>query len=165
NLPDDAKSYMWFKQFHLHGDVVRASFFGWKKGQERWCLAEPRAQGVRSARASREGNRWEVVRVGQHGEFFPNLRPDPLHREWDSDLNRSSARSRGIVESVRGEPWVVRPEPSDTAGPYKALSFGSLCEAFAAIEQDSKNENFILSQWLERRVIDHRTPEKQEPPK
>jgi len=27
--------YIWFKQFHLHGEVVRASFFGWKKGQER----------------------------------------------------------------------------------------------------------------------------------
>lgn len=48
NLPEDAKSYIWFKQFHLHGDVVRASFFGWKKGQERWCLAEC-------------GTKWEAI--------------------------------------------------------------------------------------------------------
>ncbi|OLP99294.1 DEAD-box ATP-dependent RNA helicase 3, chloroplastic [Symbiodinium microadriaticum] len=104
NLPEDAKSYIWFKQFHLHGDVVRASFFGWKKGQERWCLAEC-------------GTKWEAI---------------SLKKELDGkDLGGDNPLSTDSVEQAVADLFLAstvgRSNPSD---PYDC---GFQLETFRAI--------------------------------
>ena len=75
-----------------------------------------------------------------------------------------SVKMRGVVEGVRGEPWLVQRVTGDLNGAspsYYALSFASLCEAFYhALEEDGTNENLLLSlsKGLECRVLHHRTP-------
>ncbi|CAJ1340915.1 unnamed protein product [Effrenium voratum] len=71
----------------------------------------------------------------------------------------ASVKSRGIVESVRGEPWLVQPQ--DAGMPYRALSFASLCEAYyAALVEDPANQNLLVSlvKGLECRILDRRLP-------
>ena len=40
NLPGEAKGYAWFKKYGSVGTVHRANFYGFRKGQVRWCVAE-----------------------------------------------------------------------------------------------------------------------------
>jgi len=40
HLPDSAKGYTWFKRFSKVGTVERAVFYGLRKGQMRWAIAE-----------------------------------------------------------------------------------------------------------------------------
>ncbi|CAK9053779.1 unnamed protein product, partial [Durusdinium trenchii] len=73
----------------------------------------------------------------------------------------TSCKQRGIVEGVRGEPWLVMPAPDslgEKKGPYLALSFGSLTESFyTALLEEPNNENLKLSltRGLESRLIHH----------
>lgn len=78
----------------------------------------------------------------------------------------ASVKSRGVVEAVRGEAWLVQ-SASATSGdmaraPYRALSFASLCESFytALNEDGDSNGNLMISltRGLEARVLDHRIP-------
>ena len=77
----------------------------------------------------------------------------------------ASVKTRGVVEGVRGECWVVSPNPSDSIGghtnPFMAISFGSLSEAFyTALNEDGDNPNLLASlrRGLEARVLHNRTP-------
>lgn len=40
HLPEAAKGYTWFKRYSAVGEVTKASFYGFRKGQVRWCVAE-----------------------------------------------------------------------------------------------------------------------------
>ena len=69
-----------------------------------------------------------------------------------------SVKLRGIVEGVRGEMWGVESRPGESV---KALSFGSLSEAFyAAIGTDPTNEHLLNTcrKGLECRLLSARTP-------
>ena len=76
-----------------------------------------------------------------------------------------SCQARGIVEGVHGECWVGEPVPDSygqRCGPYQALPFGSLCEAFCtALSQDPANERLrpTLKRGLEARIVSHKMPE------
>ena len=73
-----------------------------------------------------------------------------------------SVRMRGVVEGVRGEPWMQQKPPSEqTSAKYWALSFASLTEAFyVSLVDDPCNELLLLSvrKGLECRILHHRTP-------
>ena len=77
----------------------------------------------------------------------------------------ASVKMRGVCEGVRGEAWLVQPEPNTSIGaqqnPFKALSFGSLSEAFfCALNDEPSNTNLIASlrRGLEARILHHSTP-------
>ena len=76
----------------------------------------------------------------------------------------ASCKHKGIVEGVRGEPWLVTPTPDvlgEKKGPFLALSFGSLTESFyQALLEDPENDNLRLSltRGLESRLLHHATP-------
>ena len=76
-----------------------------------------------------------------------------------------SCQSRGIVEGVRGEAWLTEPTPDAygrRSGPFHALTYGSLCEAyFAALAQDPGNPNLhrTLGRGLEARIFSHKMPD------
>ena len=75
-----------------------------------------------------------------------------------------SVRLRGVVEGVRGEPWLQQKppaEPGTSGAKYFALSFASLTESFfEALIEDPQNELLLLSvsKGLECRVLHYRTP-------
>lgn len=77
----------------------------------------------------------------------------------------ASVKMRGVCEGVRGEAWLVQPEPNPSIGaqqnPFRALSFGSLSEAFyCALNEEPTNPNLIASlrRGLESRLLHHATP-------
>lgn len=77
-----------------------------------------------------------------------------------------SCQARGICEGVRGECWVQEPSRStkscSTGSPYRALSYGSLLEAFyAALHQEPGNSNLLrtLQRGIEVRIFDSRMPD------
>ena len=78
-----------------------------------------------------------------------------------------STKLRGIVENVRGEPWMQQRGDLVNGGndgkfaSYYALSFASLTEAFfTALAQEPQNQNLMLtlSRGLECRIIHAKTP-------
>jgi len=78
---------------------------------------------------------------------------------------KQSVKLRGIVEGVRGEPWVcepgIDPKTGEKAGPYEALSFASLVESFySALDEDGENPNLrlTLNKGLECRILHSRAP-------
>ena len=76
-----------------------------------------------------------------------------------------SCCARGIVEGVRGEAWLTEPKPDSfghRTGPFQALTYGSLCEAFfSALCQEPENQNLhrTLGRGLEARVFSHKLPD------
>ena len=76
-----------------------------------------------------------------------------------------SCQGRGICEGVRGECWLTEPAQDamgNQSGPYGALSFGSLCEAFyTALPAEPSNEHLLrtLARGIEARVFHHKMPE------
>ena len=72
----------------------------------------------------------------------------------------ASVKARGIVEGARGElEPVVR--TALRSGPMRALTFGSLCEAFYAAladEPEYKNLRNTLETLLECRILHRSTP-------
>ena len=76
-----------------------------------------------------------------------------------------SCQARGIVPGVRGECWVSEPLPDQfgrKSGPFLALSFGSLTEAFfASLQIDPTNELLLrtLQRGMEARIFTHKMPE------
>lgn len=109
--------------------------------------------------------------VGQHQVPYTqrtrNIARHPCNSRQQSGVKAAyvtSCKQRGIVEGVRGEPWLVMPAPDslgEKKGPYLALSFGSLTESFyTALLEEPNNENLKLSltRGLESRLIHHATP-------
>lgn len=76
-----------------------------------------------------------------------------------------SCCARGICEGVRGEAWLTEPKPDSfghRTGPFQALTYGSLCEAFySALCQEPENQNLhrTLGRGFEARVFSHKLPD------
>lgn len=88
---------------------------------------------------------------------------NPRNQEGVKQAYVRSVKSRGIVESVRGELWAVAPEDLDEnrKGPYLLLSCASLVEAFyEGISQEPNNPNLLatVKRGIEGRVLSRRTP-------
>ena len=96
-----------------------------------------------------------------------NITRHPLNARQQSGVKQqyvTSCKSRGILEGLRGEPWMVSPAPNEMGektGAFLALSFASLTESFyQALLEEPGNPNLrlSLSKGLEARVLHHRTP-------
>ena len=116
---------------------------------------------------------WFLCNNGPDAAMYPfnerrrSIIRHPLNNRQQKSVKSTyvqSVKQRGVCEGVRGEAWLLQPQPCDAGGqqaPYLALSYGSLSEAYyQALLDEPENQNLLVSlrRGLEVRLLHHRTP-------